>query len=368
MRAAGLGGKGPMVVGVLWAENVVCYILIGLRLYTRRFIRGSIGWDDVCLVTTSALLTVFAILTSVSAHYGMGRHFDDLEIPQFADAMLWLLCAQSTVAMAIGMGKVAVAVFLLRIVTAPWHRWFLWSCIVSMMVLSTFLAIAIFAQCTPAESIWNPALIEQKVCHMNLAVVAFIDCAYAAVLDFALAGFPWIALRGLNMKRKERITICLSLSLGIFAGVCGVVRTSGLDALNNSKDYLYATSDSVIWTMSEVTTTLVCLTLPALRPLVNKMRGQESSSAGYRQHDDSNYGAGTGSYGLNSLGRKTDCTKSGKNNSTNVEAGHTTLKNDSDETILLQGGGKRDIMRVQEVSVSYENASIDDRVKTREAV
>lgn len=50
----------------------------------------------------------------------MGQHFGDLDIQQFADAMLWLLCSQSTVAIAIGMGKVAVAVFLLRIVTAPW--------------------------------------------------------------------------------------------------------------------------------------------------------------------------------------------------------------------------------------------------------
>lgn len=34
-------------------------------------------------------------------------------------------------------------------------------------------------------------------------------------MDFALAAFPWIALRGLNMKKRERITICVSLSLGV---------------------------------------------------------------------------------------------------------------------------------------------------------
>lgn len=65
-------------------------------------------------------MTIFAILVTFSVHRGMGQHFDQLKIPQFADAMLYLLCAQSTVSLAIGMGKVAVAVFLLRIVTAPW--------------------------------------------------------------------------------------------------------------------------------------------------------------------------------------------------------------------------------------------------------
>jgi hypothetical protein len=50
----------------------------------------------------------------------MGQHVDDLETYQFSDALLYLLCAQSVVSMAIGMGKVTVAVFLLRIVTASW--------------------------------------------------------------------------------------------------------------------------------------------------------------------------------------------------------------------------------------------------------
>lgn len=98
------------------------------------------------------------------------------------------------------------------------------------------------------------------------------------------------------------------------------------------------------------------------------MRGQESSSGGYRQHDDSNYAA-TGSYNLNSYpGVRKDGVGLGKNNLTNVEAGQTTLKNNSDESVLLQGHGKRDIMRVQEISVSYENATLDNKAVTREAV
>ncbi|KAM5343710.1 hypothetical protein ACJ41O_012247 [Fusarium nematophilum] len=368
-KGVGIGGKGGVVVGVLWAENVLSYVLIGLRVYTRRYIRGSVGWDDLCLVIVALLMTAFAALTTVSAAHGMGQHVEDLETPQFSNAMLYLLCAQSTVAMAIGMGKVVVAVFLLRIVTASWHRWFLWFCVVSMMVLSTVLAVAVFAQCTPVESIWNPLLADKKVCYMSLTVVAFIDCAYAAAMDFLLAGFPWIALRGLNMKRKERITICCSLSLGVFAGICGVIRTSGLEALSNSRDYLFATSDSVIWTASEVTTTVVCVTLPALRPLYNKVRGQESSSAGYRQHDDSAYGT-AGSFNLSSCPAKgKDGMPYAKNNFAVAQASRdpTKIKNDSDETILLQGD-KKNIMRVQEVSVSFETANSDHDVSIRQAV
>lgn len=60
-------------------------------------------------------------------------------------------------------------------------------------------------------------------------------------MDFFLAIFPWFVLWDLNMKRREKITVCVSLSLGIFAGICGVIRTTGLGVLANSADYLCKT-------------------------------------------------------------------------------------------------------------------------------
>ncbi|EXL97600.1 hypothetical protein FOIG_09925 [Fusarium odoratissimum NRRL 54006] len=102
--------------------------------------------------------------------------------------------------------------------------------------MGIFLAVTVLAQCTPAKSIWNPELANQRVCHLSLTVVAITYCSYATTMDFILAGFPWIALHGLNMKPKERHTICLSLSLGVFASICGIFRTTGLTSLSNSQE------------------------------------------------------------------------------------------------------------------------------------
>lgn len=108
--------------------------------------------------------------------------------------MLCILIGQVFVALATGMGKVSVAMFLLRIVMKPWlvqmgqvyivnaneicyrHRWFLGFCTVSMVIMSIFLAVTVFAQCTPAESIWNPELADQRVCHLSLTAVAITYC------------------------------------------------------------------------------------------------------------------------------------------------------------------------------------------------
>lgn len=160
-------------------------------------------------------MMVFASLTHVSAVHGLGEHAANLTTEQFANAMYWELCAQPAAAMAIGTAKVTVAVFLMRIINARWQRNVLWFCITLMMILSVLLSISLFAQCTPVQSIWDPRLAAERVCTFDMVTMAYIACSWAAVMDFFLAIFPWIVLRNLNMKRKERLTICASLSLGV---------------------------------------------------------------------------------------------------------------------------------------------------------
>ena len=41
------------------------------------------------------------------------------------------------------------------------------------------------------------------------------DPAWSAAMDFALAILPWHVVLGLNMKRKEKLTVACGLSLGI---------------------------------------------------------------------------------------------------------------------------------------------------------
>lgn len=66
-----LGGEGPMVAAVLFTELGIAAIMIGLRGYTRYFIRGGLAPDDYALWITlvgkqQALGWFVAINTSVS--------------------------------------------------------------------------------------------------------------------------------------------------------------------------------------------------------------------------------------------------------------------------------------------------------------
>lgn len=65
-------------------------------------------------------MVIFGALTSVGVGHGMGQHRADLTTEQFADGVFYITCAQVIASLAIGMCKVVVATFLLRIVTATW--------------------------------------------------------------------------------------------------------------------------------------------------------------------------------------------------------------------------------------------------------
>ncbi|TVY16995.1 hypothetical protein LARI1_G003330 [Lachnellula arida] len=353
-----IGYKGQQLLAVMWVETSLAGGIIGLRWYTRSFVGGRVGPDDFILMASWVLMLAFACLISAAVHYGMGTHVSQLDIDQVTHGVLMILIGQSAVALAMGLSKTAVAIFLMRIVTKTWHKIVLWFWIVTIMFLSLLVAIAVFAQCTPTKSIWDPRVkAAGQVCHMNLALAAEVLCSWSAAMDFFLAVYPWFVLWSVNIKRKERITICISLSLGVFAGICGVVRTTGLDAINKTTDYLFAVSDSVMWTMSELTLTIICVSVPALRPLYNRVTGGSSSGghgAYYQQNDTklTGTGTGTGNFQMNPIGKDTT-----KQYDVEIGTGHTKGLDSGSDDFILHNTDKPEggIQRHTEITTTYDD-------------
>ncbi|KAF4301656.1 hypothetical protein GTA08_BOTSDO09042 [Botryosphaeria dothidea] len=353
--------KGPQLMAVLWLETILALTVISLRYWTRSKIGGQVGWDDWLLVATWFLMLAFAIICTVAAQHGLGIHMKDiLPASEWSVGMRTFLIGQSVISMAMGTSKCAVAVFLIRILNKTWHYIVLWFWIITMMAVSILLSVCVFAQMDPVEALWDPSV--KGTPTMKLSVIATLTCVWSAAMDFFLAIFPWLVLWQLNMRKKEKITICISLSLGVIAGVCGIVRTTTLDALNDSTDYLYACSDSVCWTFSELTLTIVCVTLPALRPLWKRVTGQSSSGYGnYYKHSQSKGGfPSRAEQGAINLDYMPGAAKKASDPMYTTQAGKASVHSDgnSDRSILGdQKGNPESIQRVQEVTVTYDTVS-----------
>lgn len=92
-------------------------------------------------------------------------------------------------------------------------------------------------------------------------------------MDFAFAVFPWLIMWKLDMKKSEKVGLCVVMSLGMVIAIESAIRTHW-KYQGNAKDELYfwRLGMSAIWYSSEVAGTIIVQCVPVLRALVNDVR------------------------------------------------------------------------------------------------
>ncbi|KAF4340157.1 hypothetical protein FBEOM_5854 [Fusarium beomiforme] len=295
------GGLGPMLNIVLWIQVVVFAVFVGLRLYTRSQILHSVGADDYLVVIALVLQIIYSAFVTAGTKYGLGRKFADVGNPDaYFKALEMEIYSQVAGLMVIGVGKCAVGIFLLRIVRNKFQKAFIWAFLAGTTFITLFSSIVVVVQCDPVQRTWDRRI--PGTCWIDFSKVGLTVGSWFVVADFCFAILPWFVIWELNMKRKEKITVACGLSLGIFAGICGIVRTVALNGLNAS-EYIYDTVDMLIWSATESTVTIMCSSIPVLRPLYVRFRyGSQGDSSGaassyklpmYGNHSGRKYGNGS---------------------------------------------------------------------------
>lgn len=172
---------------------------------------------------------------------------------------------------------------------------------------------------------------------------------------------------GLNMKRKEKVTIACGLSLGVFAGACSIVRTIELQSLSSMENYVYDTSTMLIWSSSEVCLTIVCACIPVLRPLYVRIRyGSRGDSSGKNSYPLKDYSTSKRSGGLGDSHKETKIYM-GPGASvlqTTVRMGSDTASEESlvREHHAQKYGGDDNIRRSRDIKVTTTVASREKHV------
>jgi hypothetical protein len=156
---------------------------------------------------------MYSSFTTAAALSGLGSHFNELTLEQFVWSNKMEIAGQTCNIFAIATSKAAVAAFLLRLVIVDWHEYFLYGCITSTSIVCVLCAILDFLQVTPIDAVFNPMI--PHTVNFNFRANAIFSGAYTALMDFVLALFPWYFLAPVQLKRKERMTVCFGLSLGV---------------------------------------------------------------------------------------------------------------------------------------------------------
>lgn len=93
-----------------------------------------------------------------------------------------------------------------------------------------------------------------------------------AFVDFFLAAFPITIIRKLQLSLHKKIQLSLLLGLGVFAGICAVIKTTFLPTLTSAADFTWITCSLLEWNVNEVNVIIICASIPVIRPLFIKVK------------------------------------------------------------------------------------------------
>ncbi|TGO60764.1 hypothetical protein BOTNAR_0140g00060 [Botryotinia narcissicola] len=269
----------------LFSGATVCLVL---RLWCK-LRRQGLWWDDYILILSWVVL----LTTDIFISYEFATGY---VVKTWNDRMLILVSISSCLTTA-GQtwSKSAFAVTLLRM-TNKWQKLI---CVATLIILNVFLVLKVFVDwsryCGKSgyQNWWRmPGFCVDYQAAANIKVGGNI---FNIVADFVLALFPWMVTWKLRISLKEKIALCITMSLGVVVAIISAIRTAwmedpSVDAYNDY--YFWRQGLSMVWYSAEVAGTIIVQSIPLMRPLVNDMHTSLASKKLGSGADGKSYGPG----------------------------------------------------------------------------
>ncbi|KAL2782683.1 hypothetical protein BJX66DRAFT_345611 [Aspergillus keveii] len=236
------GGSGSRILGLGIGLGSVATVLVALRVYVRiritRFGTTALAWS-LAAWTITVTAQVFGILATF---HGAGNDISIVEATHGLHG--FLLYSWLTVfffSLALPLGKVAVAAFLLEICAqvGPKVRSSLLAIASINIITSIPILFIVWFQCSPVNALWDPR--RQGQCDYRVSVYyTYVVGSIAALTDFYLAIIPIIILKPLHITTRRKAGLCFLMGCGVFAGIAAILRTYAARlTLTNNKQTIH---------------------------------------------------------------------------------------------------------------------------------
>ncbi|KAL2884439.1 hypothetical protein SGCOL_000386 [Colletotrichum sp. CLE4] len=269
-----------MALAVLWGLTGLALFFVLLRLYTRLVILQAYGVDDHFFNLAFLLFVAYDVMLTISSFYGFGRNILELEMDNVPKAILYEAIGSTILVSAIVVSKASLALFLLRLVNTRLHQILVVAPVIILFLIALASLLVFWFSCTPINFLWD-RLIPDGSCPIDAGPISTAAGAWSVVVDFWYAITPWALLWNVQMPKREKVLINMSMSLGVIAGACGILRAlelKNLSSVNFTKD----TVALIVWHAAELAVTLVCIGIPVCRPLFKGWLSKWTSRNGSR--------------------------------------------------------------------------------------
>ncbi|PWO25472.1 PRE1, 20S proteasome, alpha and beta subunit [Pyrenophora tritici-repentis] len=171
----------------------------------------------------------------------------------------------------VGLVKISITYFLLRLVTRKAYRWFLEG-FIFFMVFFTAACIGTLARLLIKHHRigheTSPATIRASN-QTLLRISCLLQSAVTITANFVLAVLPIPLIRQLQLNGCTNITLVCILALGLFAGVAAIIKSEQQKAILSDPDP-FVLDSFTMWRLLEYNVGIIAASLPSLRSLFRK--------------------------------------------------------------------------------------------------
>ncbi|VUC28923.1 unnamed protein product [Clonostachys rosea] len=283
------GSKRPGLVATFWILAVVSGMMMGLRLYCKVWRSRGLWWDDYTMLLSWIALVASVCFGTIMVLRGFGDHLsaiapEDIVVVNFMTLLVSIFSIVAT-----SVSKTSFALTLCRLSLDIYLQGILVFIIVSVNILMNAIWVAALAMCAPTESVMHSRVPGECWSNPVLFKLQLSSSFYSAVLDFILAILPWVVLKDMTLSTRERLGVCVAMSLAALAGGIAMAKTFMVFHMT-SADYTYSRASLVVLAFAEPAISIMAMSIPVLRTLYRGIKtrrrsdfGSKSSQAPLRQ-------------------------------------------------------------------------------------
>ncbi|KAJ8108448.1 hypothetical protein ONZ43_g6421 [Nemania bipapillata] len=268
--------RGPELAAVTGFLLGLSAVTVFLRCYVRIFMLKLFRPEDWLAVWTLALSIAYTAFVMLSIGNGAGSRQAAVPIENIPKVLEMRWAGELTYIVTGISLKLTVGLFLLRICGRKWQKIAIYTVLIVCIGFNSFyLFIAVF-QCRPVEFYWeqytNATINGRCLSSKLITSLTYAACAVNAAGDWVLGLLPIALVRGLDLAKRQKISIAAILALGALASTATIVRIFYVWELTQDGDILYTFTDLAIWSTVENGLGLTASSIATLRPLFKSFR------------------------------------------------------------------------------------------------
>ncbi|KAH7314208.1 integral membrane protein [Rhexocercosporidium sp. MPI-PUGE-AT-0058] len=252
--------------------NIILYAIllsfVGLRIWTRKWLKNAFGKDDTFILLALVPTTGFFIISILKdTKYLWIRHTYDIPVSHVTGGLKMVLAAEVTFAAAITLTKLSMLMLVRRLLVNSsllWRRVTLAAIVVVTIQGSVFCLTVIF-QCRPIHDYWKVTTDPQPNCISQPATLLAAGIINTFT-DLATVLLPIRTVWTLQLPTRQMVVVIMLFGFGFISCIAGVVRTYYMYEVTTGWDQTWRSYPVWITSSLELYIGIICASIPATKP------------------------------------------------------------------------------------------------------